>query len=163
MKLIRKYHFHASHRNLSIYDNKCKNLHGHTYYVEVEFEKTNQLLHKRGDCMIPFSVIDSIIEPLIKELDHSLLAKETDDLAKLLADETNINIYPYESSCEVVAISLAQEIIDKFERLRGKDVRCSSDIRFSKLSLSETPSSTVIVDANYLFNLPIIKRTFNNK
>ena len=62
MKINKKYHFYAGHRNENL-DDKCRNLHGHTYYVTMDFDFT-EFNQATGITML-FSDIDSIVNPII--------------------------------------------------------------------------------------------------
>jgi len=79
--IARKYHFYAAHRNETLND-KCRNIHGHTYYVTVylTFSEPDK---KTGVTML-FGEIDKMIEPIIKTMDHSFLINENDPLVKYL-------------------------------------------------------------------------------
>jgi 6-pyruvoyltetrahydropterin/6-carboxytetrahydropterin synthase len=76
----KKYHFYSGHRNENLQD-KCSNLHGHTYYVTMNFEFNYD--PKTGITFL-FSDIDDIVDPIIKQLDHGLLIHRNDPLLKYL-------------------------------------------------------------------------------
>ena len=67
-KITRKYHFYAGHRNEKLKD-KCFNLHGHTYHIEMTFDLSYDPYS--GITML-FNDIDKLVYPIIDELDHSL-------------------------------------------------------------------------------------------
>jgi 6-pyruvoyltetrahydropterin/6-carboxytetrahydropterin synthase len=77
----RKYHFYAAHRN-ELLNDKCRNIHGHTYYVTVELAFAE--VDSKSGVTILFSEIDTRIEPIIKQLDHCFLIHIEDPLLKYL-------------------------------------------------------------------------------
>lgn len=75
MKQTAQYHFYAAHRNQNLQD-KCHNLHGHTYFVEFDFEFKSL---SNGLTML-FSELDSKIEPIIKgKYDHATFVDINDE------------------------------------------------------------------------------------
>jgi len=80
MILQKKYHFYAGHRNENLID-KCFNLHGHTYYVDLYFDLP---YNKETGITMLFSEIDKYVDPVINQLDHSLLIHKKDPLLKYL-------------------------------------------------------------------------------
>lgn len=126
MKIEKKYHFYAGHRNKKAGE-KCGRLHGHTYYVNCtfQFEEIND-----GVTML-FSDIDKIVEPIIKQYDHFFLLHESDPLCELLelAGEEYISL-PFETSAENMAIWLFNEI--------------KREIPIIEIQLQETTTSKII-------------------
>ena len=70
MIISKKYHFYAGHRNENL-DDKCFNLHGHTYYITMDFDFTE--FNEDTGIKMKFSDIDLIVDTIIKKLDNSLL------------------------------------------------------------------------------------------
>jgi len=136
MIINKKYHFYAGHRNENL-DDKCFNLHGHTYYVTMDFDFTG-FSQATGITML-FSDIDSVVDPIIEKLDHSLLIHEKDPLLKYLMLYTKeekrslkLSIFNKATSAENMAeyiFHLVAEILP-----------------ITKISLQETTSSTVIYE-----------------
>lgn len=70
MFLTKKFSFDAAHK-LPEYKGKCKNLHGHTYYLEITI---SGLVSKETGMMIDFFDFEKIIEDkILNYLDHSFL------------------------------------------------------------------------------------------
>jgi 6-pyruvoyl-tetrahydropterin synthase len=128
MKIIKKYHFYAAHRNKSAGE-KCGRLHGHTYNVVCHF-KFDQL--HNGITML-FSDIDSIVEPIIKQYDHYLLLHNLDPMCAMLdmVDEPYIEL-PFETSAENLALWIFNQI--------------ESKLPIVKIELAETKSSNVVYE-----------------
>ena len=128
MKIIKKYHFYAAHRNKSA-GVKCGRLHGHTYNVVCHFKFEE--LHN-GITML-FSDIDAIVEPIIKQYDHYLLLHNLDPLCEMLelVDEPFIEL-PFETSAENLALYIFNEIGQR--------------LPIVKIELAETKSSNVVYE-----------------
>jgi len=126
MKIKKKYHFYAGHRN-KLAGEKCGRLHGHTYDVEIIL-KFREMVD--GVTML-FSEIDLICEPIIKQYDHYFLLKDDDPLCELLdlANESYIAL-PFETSAENMAIWIYGQIAQKLPII--------------EIRLSETKTSTII-------------------
>jgi len=132
IKIRKKYHFYAAHRNLGAGE-KCGRIHGHVYRVFMEFKFNN--INENGVTML-FSDIDNVVEPIIKQYDHYFLLDEKDGLRGMLdlANEPYIPL-PFETSAENMAIWIYQQV------KRGGLPIC-------RIELQETESSTVIYEEN---------------
>ena len=130
MKIVRKYHFYAGHRNKEAGE-KCGRIHGHTYDVEVEF-KIEKLSNGVG---ILFDELDRLTEPIIKEMDHYLLLHAKDPLADALR-ALNEPFYelPFITSAENLSIWI-------FSRIKNE-----TGLPICKIKLSETKSSTIVYE-----------------
>jgi len=128
MKIERKYHFYAAHRNKNA-DEKCGRIHGHTYDVECEF--TFPTINEKSGVAMLFSDLDKVAEPIIKKYDHYLLLKDDDELVSLLgfANEPFIKL-PFETSVENMCIWLFNEIK-------------TGGLPITKITIAETKSSKV--------------------
>lgn len=132
----KKYHFYAGHRNEKL-DDKCRNIHGHTYRVTLTLE-FNENTKKDGVTLL-FSDIDKKMAPLIESLDHSFLMNESDPLYDYLVqyenrtnDNLKINVFPFETSAE----NLAQYLYD--------EIKHELELPIAIIELQETDTSTVI-------------------
>ena len=128
MKIEKKYHFYAGHRNKKA-DEKCGRIHGHTYKVKCIFEFTEM---KDGVTML-FGDIDKVVEPIIKQYDHYFLLHEEDSLCELfdLANEPYIKL-PFETSAENMAIWIFKQI--------------KKELPIVRIELSETKTSKIIYE-----------------
>jgi 6-pyruvoyltetrahydropterin/6-carboxytetrahydropterin synthase len=126
MKIRKKYHFYAGHRNKSAGE-KCGRLHGHTYDVEITL-KFDKMVN--GITML-FSDIDLVCEPIIKQYDHYFLLNENDSMCEILdlANEPYIKV-PFETSAENLAIWIFNEIKTK--------------LPITQIVLGETKTSKII-------------------
>lgn len=138
MIIKKKYHFYASHRN-ELLNDKCRNIHGHTYYVEIELsfaDEKDGVSYYLGEQML-FSEIDVIIDPIIKNLDHCMLINVLDPLLPYLAkyiDDTKDQLKFMVFNCPTSAENVAKHIFDEVQK----------QLPISLISLQETTSSTVI-------------------
>ena len=136
-RIEKKYHFYAGHRNENLKD-KCSNLHGHTYYIKMLFQLEYD--EEKGITML-FSDIDKIVEPLIKQLDHSLLINKKDPLLKYLElfiqqEKTPLKLSILDDVTS--AEHLSKYIFDKIRK----------ELPIIKIELKETTTSTVIYEHN---------------
>lgn len=73
MKIAKEFRWEMGHR-LPYHTGKCKNLHGHSYKMMIEF---NGDVNGQGMVMDYYEVKE-VIQPLIEELDHGFMVKNTD-------------------------------------------------------------------------------------
>lgn len=70
MSLTKRFIFDSAHK-LPSYKGKCKNLHGHTYFLEVTIRGT---INERTGMIIDFGDIEKIVDSSVfKKLDHRYL------------------------------------------------------------------------------------------
>jgi 6-pyruvoyl-tetrahydropterin synthase len=129
MKIQKKYHFYAAHRNKEAGE-KCGRIHGHTYDVVCIFD-----LEMNGGLTVLFSDIDAKVEPIIKEYDHYLILHEQDTLCAVLdlANEEYKSL-PFQTSAENMCIWL-------FNRIKRE-----TGLNIVRIELAETKSSNVIYE-----------------
>ena len=75
MKIAKEFHWEMGHR-LPEHFGLCKNIHGHSYIMIVEFEGE---LDEQG-MVIDFYDVEKIINPIIEKLDHAFMVKDDDKL-----------------------------------------------------------------------------------
>jgi len=75
MKIAKEFHWEMGHR-LPEHFGLCKNIHGHSYKMIVEFEGE---LDDQG-MVIDFCDVQKIINPIIEKLDHAFMVKDDDKL-----------------------------------------------------------------------------------
>ena len=128
MKIEKKYHFYAAHRNKEAGE-KCGRIHGHTYHVTCTFE----FEYRDSICML-FSDIDAIVEPIIKTYDHNFILWSNDTLCDTLAkaQEPFIEL-PFPTSAENMACHLFNQI-----KAAGMNI--------IRIELAETQTSKVIYE-----------------
>ena len=126
MKIQKKYHFYAAHRNKEAGE-KCGRIHGHTYDFEITFEFDKMV---NGVTML-FSDIDKIVEPIVKQYDHYFILFKEDPLCEILelANEPFIKL-PFETSAENMAIWIYTQI--------------KRELPITEIVLGETKTSKII-------------------
>jgi 6-pyruvoyltetrahydropterin/6-carboxytetrahydropterin synthase len=130
MKIEKKYHFYAGHRNKEA-GIKCGRPHGHTYDIECTF-KFDKITN--GVTML-FSDIDKLVKPILKEYDHYFLFKDDDPLVEIfeLAGEEYKTV-PFETSAENMAVWL-------FNRIKNE-----AELPIIKITFAETKTSKIIYE-----------------
>ena len=73
MKVAKEFKWEMGHRLPKHFGN-CKNIHGHSYKMIVEFE--GEL--NNDEMIIDFYDIDRIIKPLVEKLDHAFMVNNND-------------------------------------------------------------------------------------
>ena len=82
MKIAKEFRWEMGHR-LPFHEDKCKNLHGHSYKMMVEF--TGDL--DENGMVLDYYIVKEIISPAVEELDHAFMVKDDDEqLIKLLEE-----------------------------------------------------------------------------
>lgn len=75
MKIAKEFHWEMGHR-LPEHFGKCKNIHGHSYKMIVEFEGS---LDENGMIMDYFD-LKKIVIPIIEDLDHAFMVYKEDKM-----------------------------------------------------------------------------------
>lgn len=132
--VTRKFHFHAAHRNTALEQDKCFNIHGHTYHIEVTVN--NPVTKESGTGML-FYEIEEKISPLINMLDHTFLIYDKDPFYEdLLKWGTRLFPFPFETSAENLCQYLYEKIVEAI------------DLEVIEVSLQETTSCKVTYRPN---------------
>lgn len=72
--ILKTYTFEAAHQ-LKLHRGKCRNLHGHSYNLEVEIYSSTLIESGPSTGMVmDFSSLDEIVEPIVAELDHAFIS-----------------------------------------------------------------------------------------
>lgn len=103
MQVIKTVKFEMAHR-LSNYKGLCKNVHGHSYKVDIILE--GETLNKSG-MVLDFSEIKTLWQPLNDKLDHSIMLEncaENQQLINLLNTlGMRVNVVDYNPTAENMA------------------------------------------------------------
>jgi len=84
MKIAKEFHWEMGHR-LPEHFGLCKNIHGHSYKMIVEFEGE---LDEQG-MIIDFYDVEKIINPIMEKLDHAFMVKDDDRLTQEFLEKLN--------------------------------------------------------------------------
>jgi len=111
MKVAKEFRWEMGHR-LPEHFGKCKNIHGHSYKMIIEFEgELNE-----SEMIIDFYDIDRIIKPLIEKLDHAFMVntKDKDVIDFLDKIKSKKLVVDFNSTVENICNFILDEI-KKFE------------------------------------------------
>lgn len=112
VRVTKIFDFEAAHA-LWNYDGKCKNVHGHTYILEVCVVGTpiHDDLHVKNGMVVDFGDLKKWVKDHIVEVyDHSLMIYENSvEEYKSLADAHHkLHLLPYQPTCENMVIAFAE-------------------------------------------------------
>lgn len=135
--------FDSAHR-LARYDGKCRNLHGHTYHLEVTVSRDNpqEMMSPVTDMVTDFGDVKAIIkEHVIDPYDHAYISIGDDPLIKAVANEGSRVVLlktpgAGRSTAEVMVIDMANRLTGPFMKA-GLHIDC--------IELWETETSSVKV------------------
>lgn len=108
MKIAKEFHWEMGHR-LPEHFGLCKNIHGHSYRMIIEFEGE---LDEQG-MVIDFYDVEKIIAPIIDELDHAFMVKDDDVIALDFLEKLNSKkiVVSFESTVENICKYISDQII----------------------------------------------------
>jgi len=136
MKIAKEFHWEMGHR-LPEHFGLCKNIHGHSYKMIVEFEGE---LDEQG-MVIDFYDVEKIINPIIEKLDHAFMVKDDDKLVLEFLDELNSKkvVVNFFTTVENICKYISEEIIksnlpDNIENVRVRVYETSED--YAEVSLA---------------------------
>jgi 6-pyruvoyltetrahydropterin/6-carboxytetrahydropterin synthase len=109
MKVSKEFHWEMAHR-LPFHSGRCKNLHGHSYKALVQFEGE---LNQNG-MLIDFYDIFNVVNPIIDEMDHSIICDRNDQELIEIAKKINerIVIIDKPTTAENISIYIAERILN---------------------------------------------------
>jgi len=115
IRVTKQFHFEMAHALLD-YDGPCKNIHGHSYQLNVTVKgkvKTNTSDSDEG-MVVDFGVIKKIVKDMVVDVfDHALVLNE-----KANIDVSNFEFMnklirvPYQPTCENMLVHFAKTIQD---------------------------------------------------
>jgi 6-pyruvoyltetrahydropterin/6-carboxytetrahydropterin synthase len=107
MKIAKEFRWEMGHR-LPEHFGLCKNIHGHSYKMLVEFEGE---LDKNG-MIIDYYDVEKFINPIIEKLDHAFMINKDDKLVLEFLEKMNSKkvVVGFQSTAENICIYLLNEI-----------------------------------------------------
>jgi 6-pyruvoyltetrahydropterin/6-carboxytetrahydropterin synthase len=124
--------FDAAHR-LTFHNGKCKNLHGHTWKVEVQID-IGTGVDTSDDMILDFGAVKEFIRTTF---DHKLLIFQQDpDLNNSVGLKGEHTLFPFETTAENIAGFIRSEI---WGMVSAED----TDV---KVTVWETPDNCVVAD-----------------
>ena len=128
MKVAKEFRWEMGHR-LPEHFGLCKNIHGHSYRMIVEFEGE---LNDQG-MVIDFYDVEKIIIPVVEILDHAFMVSKNDgDVIKFLEKMNSKKI--------IVDFNSTVENISKYILTKIKKRSLPENITFVKVRVYETDS-----------------------
>jgi len=126
MKIAKEFHWEMGHR-LPEHFGLCKNIHGHSYKMIVEFEGE---LDERG-MVIDFYDVEKIIAPIIDELDHAFMVKDDDQITVEFLEKLDSKkvVVDFFATVENICIYISDKIIKS---------NLPKNIKFIKVRVYET-------------------------
>ncbi|MCZ7602045.1 MAG: 6-carboxytetrahydropterin synthase QueD [Ignavibacteriales bacterium] len=120
MKISKEFKWEMGHR-LPFHSGKCKNIHGHTYKMRVEIEGD---LDENG-MVIDYYDVSEIISPIVDELDHSFMVKETDKVIIDFLDKLKSKkvVVSFETTAENITLHLLNKIKERITSERIKKIK----------------------------------------
>lgn len=111
IRICRSFTFEAAHR-LSGHDGPCRNIHGHSYHLEVEVRGTprKEAGHPRDGMIMDFSELDTLVQDRILNLfDHSLILKRSASAVSepLNSEPEKILYLDFQPTCENLVLDFA--------------------------------------------------------
>lgn len=107
MKIAKEFRWEMGHR-LPEHFGLCKNIHGHSYKMIVEFE--GEL--NKNQMVIDYYDVEKIINPVIEKLDHSFMVTKDDKTVLEFLEKMNSKkvIVDFNSTAENICTYLLSEI-----------------------------------------------------
>ncbi|MGB5289061.1 MAG: 6-carboxytetrahydropterin synthase [Ignavibacteriaceae bacterium] len=126
MKIAKEFRWEMGHR-LPEHFGQCKNIHGHSYKMLVEFEGD---LDEKG-MIIDYYDVEKIINPIVEKLDHSFMVNKNDKTVLEFLEKMN-------SKKVVVEFQSTAENICNFILGEVKKTNLPSNIKSIKVRVYET-------------------------
>lgn len=137
IRITKQFSFETGHA-LYGYDGKCKNVHGHSYHLNVTVigKPISESNNVKFGMVIDFGDLKKIVkEEIVDVFDHATVFNKNTphvELAKELADrDHNVLLVDYQPTSEMMVIDFAEKIKQ----------RLPNNIALHSLRLSETTSS----------------------
>ena len=107
MKIAKEFRWEMGHR-LPEHFGLCKNIHGHSYKMIVEFEGDLD----KNQMVIDYYDVEKIINPVIEKLDHAFMANKDDKEALEFLEKMNSKkvVVDFNSTAENICSYLLAEI-----------------------------------------------------
>ena len=107
MKIAKEFRWEMGHR-LPEHFGQCKNIHGHSYKMLVEFEGD---LDEQG-MIIDYYDVEKIINPIIEHLDHAFMVNKNDKVVIEFLEKMNSKkvVVDFQSTAENICTYLLNEV-----------------------------------------------------
>ncbi len=133
IRITKEFTFEMAHA-LGGYDGKCKEIHGHSYFLSVTIKGSpiSAEVNPKAGMVMDFGDLKKIVnEEIIKKFDHVLVLHDKDERFHGLAGAATLLATPYQPTCENLLIDFVSRLKKYF----------TGDIQLFSLMLRETPTS----------------------
>jgi 6-pyruvoyltetrahydropterin/6-carboxytetrahydropterin synthase len=134
IRITKQFTFEMAHA-LYGHDGACKNIHGHSYKLEVTVKGKPMDIagHPKDGMVMDFSFLKKIVQKeIIEEFDHALaLNAKAPYTPEFLAASQKLILLPYQPTCEQMLVDFAERI--------GKHL--PEEVSLHSLKLAETATS----------------------
>jgi 6-pyruvoyltetrahydropterin/6-carboxytetrahydropterin synthase len=136
IRLTKIFNFEMAHA-LYGYDGPCKNIHGHSYQLEVTIigSPLNDASHPKHGMVMDFSDLKKIVkEQIIDQLDHALMLNGNSphrQIPELDENFEKVVFVNYQPTCENMLVDFVHRISSLLP----------SYVKLANLKLKETPNS----------------------
>jgi 6-pyruvoyltetrahydropterin/6-carboxytetrahydropterin synthase len=113
IRVTKRFHFEMAH-TLYKYDGLCRNIHGHSYYLEVTIsgEPRNEPGHPKDGMVIDFSDLKNVVKTqVINRFDHALMVSRLvpDKQQELLRQTTErIIVVDFQPTSENIVVYISE-------------------------------------------------------
>lgn len=107
MKIAKEFRWEMGHR-LPEHFGQCKNIHGHSYKMLVEFE--GEL--NKDEMVIDYYNVEKIINPIIEKLDHAFMVNKNDNVVLEFLEKMNSKkvVVDFQSTAENICLYILSEV-----------------------------------------------------
>ncbi|MCJ7552326.1 MAG: 6-carboxytetrahydropterin synthase [Ignavibacteriaceae bacterium] len=107
MKIAKEFRWEMGHR-LPEHFGQCKNIHGHSYKMLVEFEGELD----KNEMIIDYYDVEKIINPIIEKLDHAFMVHKNDTIVLEFLEKMNSKkvVVDFQATAESICLYLLGEI-----------------------------------------------------
>lgn len=111
VRITKVFSFEMAHA-LDFHHGKCRNIHGHSYYLEVTLlGEPNKNNDSDKGMVLDFAELKKAVnEQIVDQLDHALLLHKDSKYVKLAENEPKLVLVDYQPTCENMVIDFAQKI-----------------------------------------------------
>lgn len=110
VRITKAFDFEAAHA-LDGYDGKCKDIHGHSYHLEMTYLGSPKVNPALSDCgmVVDFGDIKKIIKKKILPLfDHCLILRKDSRFHQIKPLNERIRLVDYQPTCENMLIEIVK-------------------------------------------------------
>ena len=136
IRVTKEFHFEMAHA-LWNYDGPCKNIHGHSYKLQVTVFGTalSDVNNPKNGMLIDFVDLKKLVNQLIiKQFDHAILINRNADMQSFLTTKEMFDkmlVLDYQPTCENILLDIVNRLKDSF----------SQNVKLHSIRLYETATS----------------------